>query len=121
MKFGCLITADHLNSHGQEDIEGADVAVSSKDVGTRWLDCHPTASTHTEEAVEVLQMLVGSEKNVQNFYIDAVPALNAAAKRLGWRHPTAFPGRPQTNGIAERAVKQVLNGIRTVLAFRFAR
>ncbi len=45
-----------------EDIEGADYAVVFKDVGTGWLDCHPTASLNTEEAVEALQVLVGSEE-----------------------------------------------------------
>ena len=45
-KFGDLITADHLNTHGQEDIEGADYAVVFKDVGTGWLDCDPTASNN---------------------------------------------------------------------------
>ncbi len=51
-KFGDLITADHLNTPGQEDIEGADYAVVFEDVGAGWLDCHPTASNNTEEAVE---------------------------------------------------------------------
>ena len=49
-KFCDLITADHLNTHGQEDIEGADYPVVFKDVGTGWLDCHPTASNNTEDA-----------------------------------------------------------------------
>ncbi len=33
-KFGDLSTADHLNTHGQEGIEGADHAVVFKEVGT---------------------------------------------------------------------------------------
>ena len=73
------------------------------------------ASNGTEDAIEALQMLVGADEKVKSFYTDAAPELIKAAKKLGWRHPTALPGRPQTNGIAERAVKQVLNGTRTVL------
>ncbi len=113
--FGDLITADHLNTHGQEDIEGSDYAVVFKDVATGWIDCHPTASKSTEDAVEALNILVGADEKVKNFYTDAAEELTKAAKQLGWRHPTALPGRPQTNGIAERAVKQVLNGTRAVL------
>ena len=43
------------------------------------------------------------------------PELIEAAKELGWRHSTSSPGRPATNGIAERAVRTVLEGARTVL------
>ncbi len=103
--FGDLITADPLSSGGQEDVEGADYAAVFKDGGTGCLDCHPTASTKTEEAVEALQMLVGSVEEVKNFYTDAGSAFNTAANRLGWRRPTTPPGRPQISGIAERAVK----------------
>ena len=80
-----------MNTHGQEDIEGADYAVVFKDMGTGWLDCHPTTSNNTEDAVEALQTLVGADEKVKSFYTDAAPELNKAAKKLGWRHPTALP------------------------------
>ena len=79
-KFGDLITADHLNTHGQEDTEGADYAVVFKDVGTGWLDCHPTVSNGTDDAIEALQMLVGADEKVKSFYSDAAHELNKAAK-----------------------------------------
>ncbi len=41
--------------------------------------------------------------------------LDTAAKQLMWRRPATLPGRPQTSGIAERAVRQVSNGTRTLL------
>ncbi len=84
--------ADRKNTHGQEDLEGADNAVALKDVGTGWRVCHPTAPNHTERAVEALQMavgsealqmLVGSEETVKNFYTDAAPRLNEVAKNSG--------------------------------------
>ncbi len=50
-----------MNTHGQEDLEGADYAVVLKDVGTGWLDCRPTPTNNTEEAVEALQMFVGAD------------------------------------------------------------
>ena len=32
-----------------------------------------------------------------------------------WQHPTSTPGRPETNGVAERAVRTVVEGARTAL------
>ena len=43
------------------------------------------------------------------------PELIRAARDLSWVHGTATPGRPATNGVAERAVRSVLEGTRTVL------
>ena len=49
------------------------------------------------------------------FYTDDAPELKLAAKSLGWRHATSTPGRPQSNGVAERAVRTVLEGARAIL------
>ncbi len=43
------------------------------------------------------------------------PELSRATERLGWRRPTDLPGRPKTNDIAGRSVRQVLSGTRSVL------
>ena len=61
-----------------------------------------------------LRDCVGPSTAVSIFYSDNAPELVRAAKDLKWHHDTATPGRPQTNGVAERTVKQVEEGARTI-------
>ena len=48
-------------------------------------------------------------------YSDNSPELVKAARELGVAHGVAVPHRPQTNGVAERAVRAVVEGTRTLL------
>ena len=63
-----------------------------------------------------LNDFVGPKEKVGTFYSDCAPELMAAAKRLRWRHATSTPGRPETNGSAECAVRALIEGARSLLA-----
>ncbi len=39
----------------------------------------------------------------------------SACKQFGYRHRTSTPDRPQPNGIAERSVREAVEGSRTVM------
>ena len=67
------------------------------------------------EAYRALEDFAGPKAVVRSFYSDNSPELIRAAKDLAWIHGTATPGRPATNGVAERAVRSVLDGTRTIL------
>ena len=90
-------------------------ALVLRDRYTGWLDCYDTGTKSAEDTTEALQHFVGPTEKVNLFYTDDAPELKAAAKGLGWRHSTSTPGRPQNNGIAERAVRTVLDGARAIL------
>ena len=111
-KFGDLITADTFFSYDGVSEDGDVLGVVVRDAYTGWLACYPAAENSTDEAHFALN---GLEK-VGAFYSDCAPELMAAAKRLRWRHATSTPGRPETNGAAERAVRAVLEGARSLLA-----
>jgi hypothetical protein len=51
-------------------------------------------------------------------YIDGSQELKGACKALGILRDVATPRRPQTNGVAERAVRRVLEGTRALLLAR---
>ena len=67
------------------------------------------------DAFVALQNFVARNDDVQSVYSDGSGEIKKAVEELRWRHNTSTPGRPQNNGIAERAVKDCLNGARAVL------
>jgi hypothetical protein len=79
------------------------------------VECYPTALKSADDAVEALQNFVGPRDVVSLLHTDCSGESKAAAKKLGWRHSTSTQGRPETNGVAERTVRYVLEGSRTVL------
>ena len=117
VEFGDVITADHMitDAADNQGIGGEKAAVVVRDLGTRMLDCYPVPGKSHEDAVSSLQQFVGAKEEVKEFYSDASPELAKASKVLGWRHPQATPGRPDTNGIAESSVKEVIHGSRANL------
>ena len=48
-------------------------------------------------------------------YSDGSGELKGAAEKLNWLQDVSTPHRPQTNGVAERAVRKVIEGSRTLL------
>ena len=114
--FGENVTADHvIINESDEGVDGERAALVILDRGTGWIDCYPVAVKTAEESVRALGDFVGPIVEVANFYSDNSPELIRAARDLSWVHGTATPGRPATNGVAERAVRSVLEGTRTVL------
>ena len=68
----------------------------------------------SEEAVRALKDFAGQE-SIKELYSDDSPELLKACKEIGAIHGISIPGRPDTNGKAERAVRRVLEGARTLL------
>ena len=99
--FGDLITADHLVSIDEESLgsDGERFAFAMVDAATRWHACAPSAGNAMNE-----------------FRSDNAPELIAAAKSLGWIRESSTPRASETNAIAERAVRTVVEGARTLLS-----
>jgi hypothetical protein len=85
------------------------------DRGTRWLQCFPLPDKSSEAAIKAFTSFLGPRETVQLFYSDNSQELINAAAAMGWPHDRSTPGQPQTNGVAERAVRAVLEGTRTIL------
>ena len=116
-KFGDLLTADHaiLGDPNEESREGDKVAMIIQDSATKWIDCYPSAYKSMDETMKALQNYVGPKDKVKRLYSDNSGEIEAAILKLQWRHDTSTPNRPQTNGVAEGAVRRVLEGTRAVL------
>ena len=64
--------------------------------------------------VDALLKFTGTEK-VSRIYTHGSGELAEACAKLEWPHDVSTPYRPQTNGVAERAVRRVLEGTRSIL------
>ena len=116
-KFGDIITGDHIIIADDEAAgrhhEKSSLAVLDR--GTGGIGNFPTQK-HTKEATKkALQKFVGPTDKVALFYTDGAGELGTAADELGWRHDASTPHRPQTNGVAERNVRRIIEGTRTAL------
>ena len=62
-----------------------------------------------------LRTYMGAGREPARLYSDNSAEIIAAAKELKWLHDTSTPYRPQTNGVAERAIQRMKQGTRAVL------
>ena len=116
-EFGGLVTCDHIIvGTGDRDTGAEDTAaLVIMDRYTGWIECHPAPQKTKAETKLAFQRFAGPRGKIDLLYSDGAPELEAAATELGWLHDTCTPDRKQTNGVAERVVRRVLEGARTAL------
>ena len=96
------------------EFPAATTAVVFFDRGTTWHSRSPKETKSTEDAIEAMQNSRRSDPTHIS-YSDNSKDVARAAKYMHWKHPTATPGVPQTNGLGERAVCNVKAGGRCEL------
>ena len=79
------------------------------------MDCYPVISQGADDVYNRFLQFIGPLQRVKHVYTDDSAAIKAALGELGLCHDTSVPGQPNTNGVAERQVKEVVHGIRTIL------
>ena len=115
--FGDIITMDHCSfyDHGmQYALNGNVISLVVRDVHTKYGAVYPAASKSTSSTVEALQRYIGDAKG-KRFYSDNADELVAAARELSIPHEASQQGMPETNGIIEREVQDMLGGTRTIM------
>ena len=117
-KFGDLVTADHLVSTADDSQgwEGERFGFVILDGATRWHDCAPSANRTQAEVVRALSEFTGPRARVGTFRSGSAPELLAASAELGWGHESSTPSVSETNAVAERAVRAVVEGARALLS-----
>ncbi len=116
MKFGDIITADHLSFGKRDQSQRGDrFAYGVLDRYSGWIDCFPVQTKDAESVKAAMQEFLRSDDKVENFWTDNAPELAQAARELGYRHHRSADNRPQSNGVAERAMRRILEGTRSTL------
>ena len=118
-KFADSITPDHLILAKDEDLSRKQerVACVIFDIFSKWLEAYGALTNDAESTRKAIKRFLGPQVAPEHIYSDNSKEIEAAIKQLDWedRHDTSTPNRPATNGIAERCVRTVKEGIAAVL------
>ena len=83
---------------------------------TTWLGAYPAPAKTAAEIKKAFQRFLGPLiKKAKHVYTDNAPEFIKALDDLELLHDTSTPHRPQTNGVAERAVRRVKEGTHVTL------
>ena len=118
-KFGDIVTADHTSFYegaGQYALHSQSLLFIIKDLYSGYIAAYPVANKSALEVHDAFQHFLGTTRP-KVIYSDNADEIIRAVKDLGFggRHEFSQPGMPQTNGVAERAVQDVLDGARTIM------
>ena len=116
VNFGDLITADHkVLSDNSESRNNHRYAVVVQDLATQWIQAYPCKNKTSQETKRSLQKFLEPERKPKVIYTDNSLEFGKACEDLSWNHCTSTPHRSETDGIAERAVRRVIEGTSAVL------
>ena len=115
-KFGDLITADHkVLNEGGESRNYHRYAVVVQDLATQWIQSYPCETKSSPETEKSLRKFLEPSHKAKVIYTDNSLEFGKSCEDLSWNHRTSTPHRPETNGIAGRAVRGVKEGTSEVL------
>ena len=118
-KFGDSVTGDHLTSKGvlSNGIDGEAVGFLLRDHATKFKQFNPAATKSAKECEIALKSFQGPmfSNRILHLYTDGAPEIVKAGRNLRTCHDTSTPYRSATNGVAEREIRNVLEGTRTLL------
>jgi hypothetical protein len=77
---------------------------------TKWLQSYASATKSSEDTKKGFQRFLGPQCRAKHVYTDGSKEFAKALSDLELSHDTSTPHRPQTNGVAERAVRRVKEG-----------
>ena len=74
------------------------------------MQAYPSKTKHAHDALKGFQKFLGPQQKAKHVYTDGSKEFEKALDDLEISHDTSTPHRPQTNGVAERAVRRVKEG-----------
>ena len=113
-KFGDLKTADQkvLKSESRNNHR---YAVVVQDLATQWIQSYPSKTKTSQGTEKSSKKFLEPSQKPGVRYTDNSLAFGKSCEELSWNHRTSTRHRSETNGIAERAVRRVMEGTSAVL------
>ena len=107
-KFADAITADHAILNEDDKSRTHDkVALVIQDRYSLWLQGYAAKTKNAADTLKGFQRFLGPQTKAEHVYTDGSKEFDRAMQDLAVNHDTSTPPRPQTNGVAERAVRRV--------------
>ena len=111
-----MIAADHkVLSDNCESRKNHRYAVVVQDLATQWIQAYPCKNKTSQETQRSLQKFLEPERKSKVIYINNSLEFGKAREDLSWNHCTSTPHRSETDGIADRAVRRVKEGVSVAL------
>ena len=82
---------------------------------TQWIQSFPCKTKSSHETEKSLLKFMEPSQARKNENTDNSMEFGRACEALSWNHSTSTPHRSETNGIAERVVRRVMEGASAVL------
>ena len=116
-KFGDHITCDFLvtGDDYERGIDDEKAALVVKDVYSNFIYVYPSARRSVDSVVLAMKHFTSNSDEVGVCYSDNAPELVGAFKSLLWRHVQSKGYVSQSNAVAERAIRTILDGTRVNL------
>ena len=86
-----------------------------QDLATQWIQAYLCKTKNSQETEKSLQKFLEPNRKPRVIYTDNSLEFGKACEDLSSNHCTSTPHRPETNGIAQRAVRRVKEGTSSVL------
>ena len=102
-------------NYRDEAVGGRNYALGIMDRHTGWTDGYPSVCKSIETDTAAFRRFAASSDKIDNCSIDNAPELVSACRVLGYRHHRSTENRPQSNGVAERNIRRILEGTRAAL------
>jgi hypothetical protein len=114
--FGDHVCADHVTGLNEEKemVEGHQAALFIIDLHTRFPCLAPVRDKSAESAARALRYYMGTTE-MKTLYSDNSKELEVASRDVAQMHVTSTPYRPQSNSIAERGIRTLLEATRSAL------
>ena len=115
--FGDLCTRDHIIAYDDlsRGIRNEREALAVKDIATGCISGFPLMTKSSEDASCALKEFTGPYDRIKCVHSDPAPELRASLAELDVAFDPAATGVKANNGIAERVVRTIVEGTRTLL------
>ena len=124
LRHGESVAMDHIVAHtdNAQSLTGDMNALCIYDRGSRWTEGIPLRSLGAIDAYNAVYWYEGRNvAGIEHVYCDDSEALKKALSDHGILHDVSVPGKPVTNGVAERQVQEVINGTRVSVSYTHLR
>ena len=102
-------------SEGCESRHNHRYAVVVQDSATQWIQSYPCKTKTSQETVKSFKRFLEPNRKPKVIYTDRSLEFCKYCEDLSWNHSTSTPHRSETNGIAEIAVRRIMEGASAVL------